>query len=240
MSRVRFDVTAGGGNINGLSSYTVNSDSDGRVAATLVLGPSAGNSNNSVSASFTGNLGTPAVFRASGRIAGSAANTSVSGVVLDNTNTPLPGVTVRVVSNNLLTSNASIINTIPGVQTNAQGQFTISPAPVGLIKLLVDGSTASVPGNYPTLDYEFFTVPGQNNTIGQPIYLVALSNNRLCVTATSGGGTLTMPEAPGFSLTFGPGQVTFPAGRSLAVSASRWCMPTACRCSRDSDNSRAS
>src|SRR5207244_11368969 len=36
--------------------------------------------------------------------------------------------------------------------------------------------------------------------------------NQLCVTATSGGGTLTIPEAPGFSLTFAPNQVTFPGG----------------------------
>jgi hypothetical protein len=32
------------------------------------------------------------------------------------------------------------------------------------------------------------------------------------VTPTEGGGTLVIPEAPGFSLTFGPGQVTFPGG----------------------------
>jgi len=36
--------------------------------------------------------------------------------------------------------------------------------------------------------------------------------NQLCVTGTTGGGTLTVPEAPGFSLTFAPGQVTFPGG----------------------------
>jgi hypothetical protein len=32
------------------------------------------------------------------------------------------------------------------------------------------------------------------------------------VTQDTGGGTLTIPEAPGFSLTFSPGQVTFPGG----------------------------
>src|SRR5439155_14751165 len=35
---------------------------------------------------------------------------------------------------------------------------------------------------------------------------------RPCVGATTGGGTLTIPEAAAFSLTFGPEQVTFPGG----------------------------
>src|SRR5262249_50250561 len=85
--------------------------------------------------------------------------------------------------------------------------------PVGFVKLLVDGSTAQRTGKYPTLDYDMVTVSGQNNTLGLPIYLLPLNtDNRLCVTAISGGGTLTIPDAPGFSLTFGPGQVTFPGG----------------------------
>jgi hypothetical protein len=78
---------------------------------------------------------------------------------------------------------------------------------------LADGSTAQVPGQYPSLEYDLETVAGQNNTVPQPIYLLPLdTTNQLCVTATTGGGTLTIPDAPGFSLTFGPGQVTFPGG----------------------------
>jgi hypothetical protein len=81
------------------------------------------------------------------------------------------------------------------------------------VKLLVDGSTAQREGTFPTLDYDMVTVAGINNTLGMPVFLLPLNtNNQLCVTATTGGGTLTMPEAPGFSLTFGPGQVTFPGG----------------------------
>jgi hypothetical protein len=57
------------------------------------------------------------------------------------------------------------------------------------------------------------TVAGQVNTVGQPIFLLPINGaNSVCVTDTTGGGTLTMPDAPGFSLTFGPGQVTFPGG----------------------------
>jgi hypothetical protein len=99
------------------------------------------------------------------------------------------------------------------VQTDEAGQFAILQAPVGFVKLLVDGSTAALPGQYPSLEYDLVTVAGQNTTVGMPIYLLPLNTaNQLCVTPTTGGGTLTIPEAPGFSLTFGPGQVTFPGG----------------------------
>ena len=210
---VTFTVTQGGGNIAGQASTTINTDPDGRVAVFLTLGPNAGSGNNVVTATFPGNQGLAATFTASGEVPGDPANTTISGVIEDNSNIPIPGVTVRAVLTNLLTSNSSIVGTLPFVQTNAQGQFTIGNAPVGFVKLLVDGSTATTnSGRYPTLDYDIVTVAGQNNTVGLPIYLPALSNNTLCVTANSGGGTLTMPEAPGFALTFTGGQVTFPGG----------------------------
>ena len=75
------------------------------------------------------------------------------------------------------------------------------------MKLMVDGSTALArAGTYPSLEYDMVTVAGQNNTVGQPIYISAAQHraNQLCVTPTTGGGTLTIPEAPGFSLTFAP------------------------------------
>jgi len=210
---VTFTVIEGGGSFDGQPSFTVTTDSDGRAAATLTLGLQEGDANNLVEANFPSNVGFPAAFKASGRAPGDASKTTISGVVLDNSNLPIPGVTVRAVLSNLLTSNSMIIQSVAAVQTNADGQFNIPEAPVGLVKLLVDGSTAQRLGEYPTLDYEIVTVAGQNNTVGQPIYLLPLeTQNQLCVTATSGGGTLTMADAPGFSLTFGPGQVTFPGG----------------------------
>jgi len=133
--------------------------------------------------------------------------------VLDNSNHPIPGVTMRAVLTNVLNANGNAVQSVPAVQTDSQGQFTIGQAPVGFVKLLADGSTAQIPGVYPSLEYDLVTVAGQKNTVGQPIYLLPLDpRNQLCVTATSGGGTLTIPDAPGFSLTFGPGQVTFPGG----------------------------
>lgn len=210
---VTFTVKEGGGSFGGQPTFTVATDSDGRAAATLTLGTQEGNSNNVVEVSFPSNTGFPASFTASGRAPGDPAKTSISGVVLDNSNLPIPGVTVRAVLTNLLNSNSFIIQSVAAVRTDAQGQFTIPNAPVGFVKLLVDGSTAQRPGTYPTLDYDMVTVAGQVNTVSGPVFLLPLNEaNKLCVTATSGGGTLTVPEAPGFSLTFGPGQVTFPGG----------------------------
>jgi hypothetical protein len=210
---VTFTVAQGGGSFDGQPTYIVTSDSDGRVAATLTLGMQEGNGNNLVQATFPSNQGFPAVFTASGRAAGPAANTIISGVVLDNSNVPIRGVTVRAVLTTVLNANGSSAQSAPAVQTDAQGQFTLIPAPVGALKLIVDGSTAQRPGTWPSLEYDLVTVSGQNNTVGNSIYLLPLNPaNQLCVSATTGGGTLTMPEAPGFSLTFSPGQVTFPGG----------------------------
>ena len=210
---VTFTVKEGGGSFDGSSTTTVNSDSDGRVATTLTLGVQEGNANNVVEAGVATASGLPAVFTASGRAPGDPVQTTISGVVLDNSNNPIPGVAMRAVLTTVLNANANAVQSIPEIKTNAEGQFTIPHAPVGLVKLLADGSTALLPGPYPSLEYDVVTVAGQDNTVGQPIFLLPLNTaNQLCVTATSGGGTLTIPEAPGFSLTFAPNQVTFPGG----------------------------
>jgi hypothetical protein len=132
--------------------------------------------------------------------------------VLDNSNNPLAGVSMR-----LYQTNSGSNNNVPqqigtAVQTNAQGFFQIAPAPIGVFKLMADGTTATTLGTYPTLEYDLVTVAGQNNTVGSPIYLPQISaGSQLCVTATT-GGTLTVPQAPGFSLTIAPGSATFPGG----------------------------
>jgi hypothetical protein len=210
---VTFTVKKGGGSFDGNPSVTLNTDSDGRAAAILMLGGEEGNENNLVEANFPGNQGFPVSFTASGRVPQDPAQTQISGVVLDNSNIPIPGVTMRAVQTEALTANAASVANATAVQTDPEGQFSIQPAPVGHVKLMVDGSTAQRPGTYPTLEYDMVTTAGLNNTLGMPIYLLPLNEqNKLCVTETNGGGTLTIPEAPGFSLTFGPSQVTFPGG----------------------------
>jgi hypothetical protein len=210
---VTFKVIEGGGSFAGSPTFTVNTDSDGRAAANLTLGNLEGEGNNVVEVGFPASQGLPIAFKASGRVSGDPAQTTISGVVLDNSNVPIPGVTVRAVLTTALRANMFVLHSVPAIQTDAQGQFVLPGAPVGFSKLMVDGTTATAPGKYPSLEYDMVTVAGRDNTVGMPIYLLPLNPaNELCVTPTSGGGALTIPEAPGFSLTFGPGQVTFPGG----------------------------
>jgi hypothetical protein len=99
-------------------------------------------------------------------------------------------------------------------QSDEQGQFLLQPAPVGHVKLIADGSTAPPRDGrpWPKLEYELVTIAGQNNTIGMPIYLLPIDEpNGLLVDETH-GGTLTLPEVPGFALTIVPGSATFPDG----------------------------
>src|SRR5439155_20129454 len=114
---VTFTVKLGGGSFGGQPSFTVNTDSDGRVAATLTLGSQEGNANNLIEAILPSNAGFPAAFTASGRAPGDPARTTISGVVLDNSNVPIPGVTVRAVLTDELHSNLAIVQSVPSVQT---------------------------------------------------------------------------------------------------------------------------
>ena len=218
---VTFRVTGGGGGFGALRSPTSQSvsDSDGRVAATLVMGPDAGVNNNVIEVSFGGNTGSSAAFAATGMVPGPANLTRISGVVLDNSNQPIPGVTMRLLQINQ--GNASNIaqEMAPPVRTSPQGQFLMQPVPVGIFKLMADGGTAERSGSWPTLDYDIITIAGKDNTLGMPVYLPELNlANRVCINETT-GGTVTIPEAPGFALTIAPGSATFPGGsRSGCVS----------------------
>ncbi|KAF0188615.1 MAG: hypothetical protein FD165_2849, partial [Gammaproteobacteria bacterium] len=171
----------------------VKSFPDGRVMASLTLGPDQGVNNNLVEINFTGNTGFPAVFTATGLTPGPAADTRISGVVLDNSNMPIPGVTMR-----LLKINQGNVGNVPqevaqAVVTDARGQFVMQPVPVGVFKLMADGGTAQRTGSWPTIEYDMITVTGQDNNVGSPIYLPELiEGNRLCVSETT-GGTLTIP-----------------------------------------------
>ncbi|HWC19070.1 MAG TPA: hypothetical protein VG498_18815, partial [Terriglobales bacterium] len=91
---VTFTASGGGGSLNGAPSQVINTDSDGRALAVLTLGPAAGTSNNTVEATFPGNPGSPVAFIGSAKIAGDPLKTTISGVVLDNTNTPIANATI--------------------------------------------------------------------------------------------------------------------------------------------------
>jgi hypothetical protein len=210
---VTFTVKQGGGSLAGKPTLQMNTDPDGRAAAFLTLGTEPGLDNNVVEASFTGNKGQPAGFVASAKTAGNAADTRITGVVLDNSNAPIEGVTVRLFQAHLGNNNNTPIPVGTPVKTDAQGQFLMNGAPVGFFKLMADGTTvAPARGVFPTLEYDLVTVAGQDNTVGMPLLLPLLDQtNKLCVDQTT-GGTLTLPAVPGFSLTVAAGTATFPGG----------------------------
>lgn len=206
---IKFTIKKGQGHFaNGLQEILISSDSDGRAIAYLVLDTEEGVANNVVEARVEGLDPSPVVgFVASGWIAGDPAMTSVSGVVLDNSNVPVAGATLRILDTDL------------SAQTDEQGKFLIGGAPVGTVKLIVDGSTVTRPGSWPDLEFVLTTIAGRENTIRMPIYLLPLDLQNGAVIDEVRGGVITLPEIPGFALEIAPGSVIFPGGsRSGLVS----------------------
>ncbi len=199
---VLFEVAQGLGTFpNGASSISVPTDSDGRAAVAYRLGPEEGSSNEVVTAGISGSPSiAPATFVASGLAAGDPAQTSVSGLVLDNANHPVPGVTL------------GLANTTLRTQTDDSGFFSLTGTPVGTLLLEVDGTTTTLPGAWPELEFELTTIPGRDNGLGTPIYLLPLDVARGLQVSDTEGGVLMLPELPGFSLDIEPGSVTFPDG----------------------------
>lgn len=207
---VLFEVVKGAGHFHGgVRETVVATDSDGRAIVAFTLDPEEGIANNVVAASIAGlEEGPIASFVASGRAAGPAEETSISGVVLDNTNLPIAGATVRIRESPLT------------AETDEQGQFRIPGAPVGAVDLIVDGSTVDRPGSWPDLEFDLVTIPGRDNTVNMPIYLLPLDLESGLFVDETHGGTLTLEDYPGFALEIAPGSVTFPGGgRSGHVSA---------------------
>lgn len=209
---VRFTVRLGEGRFrNDLPEIVVETDSDGRAIVPFRLDPEEGTAINVVEAYVDAPPEGPfAAFTATGWAAGDPAGTAIRGVVLDNSNVPVPGVTMR------------IKNTAITAQTDAQGFFRIHPAPVGTFYLIADGSTTTRPGSWPDLEFVVTTVSGRENDLGMPIYLLPLDLANGVLVDETRGGTITLPAVPGFALEIAPGSVTFPGG-----SRSGWVSVTA-------------
>jgi hypothetical protein len=204
---VIFRVARGRGQFqNRQQEITVATDSDGRAIMPFILPPEEEDASHVVNATIAGLENSPAAsFVSYARMAGEASQTSISGIVVDNTNVPLPGVTLR------------ILDTTITAQTDAKGLFKIKPAPIGTVKLIVDGSTAARPGSWPDLEFVMTTIAGRDNDLGMPIYLLPLDLTSGVVVDETRGGTLTLAEVPGFALEVKPGSVTFPGGSRSGV-----------------------
>ena len=200
---IEFKVTRGSGMFaNGEMTYLTTTDSDGRATAELTLGYLLGLDAQRVTATLLNNpngLVLTAGFSATAFQPDDAGNTSITGVVLDNQDNPLPGITVRVED-----------STRQGI-TDSEGRFLIEQAPVGPVHLLFDGSTTSVPGEFPTLSFDLVTVSGAENPLPSPVYMVKLDTQN-AVYAGPEDVALEIDEFPGFKLEIAKDSVTFPDG----------------------------
>jgi Glucodextranase, domain B/Carboxypeptidase regulatory-like domain len=199
---VRFQVAQGQGHFaDGSQEAVVATDSDGRAIVSYLLDSAEGIGNNNVNAAIVGLEDvSSASFIASSRAAGDPAATSISGVVLDNTNIPIAGATLRIRETDLT------------AVTDEEGRFRIEGAPVGAVQLIVDGSTVARPGAWPDLEFNLVTIAGRDNTVNMPIFLLPLDLDNAIYVDETHGGILTLPQIPGFSLEVAPGSVTFGGG----------------------------
>lgn len=196
---VTFTVQSGGGTFNGNSTLQVSTDINGMANALLTLGQQEGTSNNVVSATFTGNPGPAASFVASSQAAGPPQITSISGLVEDDSNTPIPGATISLEGTNYT------------AVSDVNGNFSISPAPIGTFLLQVVGQTSTrTDATFPTLVYNITTIAGINNTLGMPICLPPLDPTSVQTYSSTSTQPLTlqMTGVPGYIFTVAPGSVT--------------------------------
>lgn len=204
---VTFNVVTGTGSLDGATSIVKTTGTDGIARAVFTLGQEAGINNNIVNARFAGQPADrlAATYAASGLLPGNPADTRFSGVVLDNSHTPIPGTVV----------------TIPGTSvtatTNTDGQFLLNNVPVGHIHLHIDPANSPRTETFPPLDFETVTVAGQTNILGQPILLPVVETASAKIVGGAQDVTLTMPNVPGLALTVFANSVTFPDGAKTGL-----------------------
>jgi hypothetical protein len=184
-----FTISQGGGNLGGATTISTNTDSDGRAFVTLTLGPDEGINNNVVLAGSPGVTNSSAVFTASGQTPGAVNATRVVGLVLDNANRPM---------SNIL---CVIANTTRAAVTDQQGQFAISRAPVGAIRLVVDAQNRGYPGEWHALTFNMVTVAGRDTSLDRPIYMVQVDSDSAAMAGGDQDVTLYLKDFPGAYLT---------------------------------------
>ena len=199
---VTFRISRGDGNLSGSDTFVAVTDDRGMAAAELTLGSEEGLDNNVVEAAIDAPT-RPALFRASAFFEGDPADTRISGVVLDNQGDPVPGYTLR--------AGAAV------TLSDAEGQFALTGVPVGHLLLDADGSTATRPGVWTSLQFEIYTVAGIDNVLARPIYVLPLGVEHGIPVDGSADVTVIVPDLPGFSLTVPAGSATFPGGSTSGV-----------------------
>lgn len=130
--------------------------------------------------------------------------TTLSGLVKDSDDNPLPGVTVRM-------NGATVV-------TDGAGLFSIAAPKTGDQLIEFDGSTVSTTITGTTKKFTKTNIVvniglGQTNALPRPVYLVPLylDGTETTIIASS-GGSVTSSHAPGVSLAIPSGAAHFPGG----------------------------
>lgn len=187
---VVFKVMEGAGAlVDGAGEVTKVTDSDGRASVIHTLGTEEGINNNVINAYIATETNSPITYRASALSAQQAADTRVVGLVLDNANQPMTNVFCGLTGTRLLTL------------TDEHGQFVISNAPVGSVRLFVDARDRGYPGTWEVLEFDLVTIAGRANSVDRPIYMLPLDEAGSAIAGGDQDVTLQMKGLPGATMT---------------------------------------
>ena len=187
-----FQVALGGGNFDGSDSIIVFTNADGIAEVNWTLGPDPGVANNEATADFADNSGFPAVFIVSGVESGAVEDTTVSGIVQDNTGNPVIG------------ARAVIRDTDLEAFTGQDGMFTIANVLPGGHHVGILGSEANDPVSgvfFPDIDFAIEVISGVDNTLDQIVVLPFLDQDSAQLAGGNQNVVLTMAGVSGFSIT---------------------------------------
>ena len=192
---------------NEFSELIRSTDVDGNVTVDFQIGSSVETQQTNghmVRAIVAGQPDLNTTYAATSLIAGPVSATTMQGVVLDNSNIPLPGVQVT------LSSNGSVDELL--ATTNEQGQFIIEDVPVGTVHLDFDANTSTANGDFPTLGFEMVTVSGRDNTLGLPVYIPRLDTQGGRIAGGNEQVVIPLAGVDGAEIIIAPNSVTLPDG----------------------------
>lgn len=209
---VEFEVLEGGGlflDSTGSSQQIIlkTSDFDGNVSVDFILGndlEKLGYNSQQVIARIVGQPENATSFSANNLRPGNVEATTISGLVLDNSNNPLPNVEVTIKGQSF--ANRDTL-------TSEDGRFLFENAPVGTVHLVLDGSTTTREGEWPHLMFEMVTVSGQENTVGMPIYIPEVDYDGGKIAGGDKEVIIPMRGIAGAEVIIPPNSMTFPDGR---------------------------
>lgn len=211
---VVFNVVSGGGHFiqdkattSKPKQLTIKTDLDGNAAVDLVLGSQLedlGDSSQIVTAEIQGKQEIKTTLVANNLRPGKLQDTKISGLVLDNSNRPMPEVEVKIKGKSFNERET---------KTDKKGRFVFENAPIGTVHLILDGATTSRKGEWPHLMFEMVTVSGQNNTVGMPIYFPEVDYKGGKVAGKNKEVIIPMSGVAGAKVIIAPNSMTFPDGR---------------------------